>query len=102
LLALHLVFTKELGIPYQAQFAVWYFYYSWLLQENGISICNSGNDEVNNPSRSRVWNHGPSPFRSDTPNHYAIDDCNFLSVKLIQYEIENLSLTTGPWATSLT
>jgi hypothetical protein len=28
------------------------------------------------------------------PNHYAIDDHNFQSVKLIQYKIENLFPTT--------
>jgi hypothetical protein len=33
---------KKLGIPYHVYFGVMYFDYSWLLQENGISMCSNG------------------------------------------------------------
>jgi hypothetical protein len=65
-----------------------------LLQENGISICYSGRNDVHSSCRSGVPNPGPSPQKSDVLTHYAIDDPDFGSVKLIQYRMENLSLKT--------
>jgi hypothetical protein len=55
LLAFYLVFTKKLGISYQVQFRVRYFDNSWLLQENGISMCSNGkNVHVNSIPTSRI------------------------------------------------
>jgi hypothetical protein len=90
LIAFYLVFTQKLGIPFQVYFRVRHFDYSWLLQENGISMCSNGkNVRRNTVPMSRIEPGTPAlTVRCIIHDH--IHPC----VKSIPKKIENLSLKT--------
>jgi hypothetical protein len=73
-----------LGRPFQVEFRVRYFDYSWLLQENGILMCSNGKNVRVNAMPTPKLEPGTLAFVDRYTFHLAIHDPIHSGVKLIQ------------------